>query len=253
MYQHITDLNAFHKYFLTTSYTSGQNQSTVRVKCSSKVGKPSNHTSAGPTLPGFWRWLVMLVMPPFLKLLLQFIFATTWTVYELRISWLTDYTKLVIEQICSRHMGVQGHLAPAVPNTPGLATHRSQNPKAERQVVVKPGRSLSQWSQHHEDSGLGSQRQPPKWPKTLPGLCKENVGQRRVGTSRWAVKVKSIYVLQSIMGGALVAQGSPCCWGGSVSSHQGMLCTQDIPPESWNRLESRTQLESLRQWCLHSN
>ena len=37
-----------------------------------------------------------------------------------------------------------------------------------------------------------------KVPKTLPGLHKENVGQRLVGMGRWAVKVRLITVLGSI-------------------------------------------------------
>lgn len=45
--------------------------------------------------------------------------------------------------------------------------------------------------------------------KTLPGLYKENVGQRSVGLCRWAVKVRPIAVLESVLGRVLLAEGSP--------------------------------------------
>ena len=50
-----------------------------------------------------------------------------------------------------------------------------------------------------------------KVPKILPGLYKENVGQRWMGLCRWAVKAKSIIVLESITGEGLLAQGNLYC------------------------------------------
>lgn len=47
-----------------------------------------------------------------------------------------------------------------------------------------------------------------KVPKILPGFWEENVGQRSVGVCRRAVKVGRIFVLESITGGVLLAQGS---------------------------------------------
>ena len=49
--------------------------------------------------------------------------------------------------------------------------------------------------------------------KILPGFWKENVGQRSVGVCRRAVKVRRIFVLESITGGVLLAQGSQCLRG----------------------------------------
>ena len=53
---------------------------------------------------------------------------------------------------------------------------------------------------------LMSRRQPPQYREILPCLSKDNVGQRSVGVCRWAVKVRSITVLGSIMDGVLLAQ-----------------------------------------------
>lgn len=48
----------------------------------------------------------------------------------------------------------------------------------------------------------------------LPGIYKQNAGQRWVGKGTWAVKVKPITVLESVKGGVLLAQGSPYCLRG---------------------------------------
>ena len=45
-----------------------------------------------------------------------------------------------------------------------------------------------------------------KVPKIPPGLNEENMGQRSVGTCRWAVKIRSIIVLGSVAGRVLLAQ-----------------------------------------------
>lgn len=50
------------------------------------------------------------------------------------------------------------------------------------------------------------------------GKCGTEVG----GWCRGAVQVRLI------MGGVLLAQGSPCCMSGRVTSQQGMLCLQGL-------------------------
>ena len=55
-----------------------------------------------------------------------------------------------------RHVAVQEHLPPGVPNRPHSATHYLRNPKAEKWVVLKQERNLFQWGQHQEDRELMS-------------------------------------------------------------------------------------------------
>ncbi|XP_045630999.1 coiled-coil domain-containing protein 57 isoform X5 [Ursus americanus] len=66
-------------------------------------------------------------------------------------------------------------------------------------VVVTQGRSLFQGGRSREACGLVSRRPSEVW-KALPGLCKDRVGQRSVGACSWAVKVRSVTVVGSVMG-----------------------------------------------------
>lgn len=61
--------------------------------------------------------------------------------------------------------------------------------------------------------------------KILPGLHKKNVGQRWVGRSRQAVKVKWIIFLGRI----LQAQGSPYCLKGCFGFYNRMLSLSLLP------------------------
>lgn len=79
-----------------------------------------------------------------------------------------------------------------------------------------------------------------KVPKILTSLQKENVGQSLVSMCRWSVKVKVIIVEITVMGGVLLAQGSPHCldWWTGLGSHERMLCPQGFLPELIENLES---------------
>lgn len=66
-------------------------------------------------------------------------------------------------------------------------------------VVVTQERSLFQGGRSREACGLVSRR-PSKVQKALPGLCKDRVGQRSVGVCSWAVKVRWVTVVGSVMG-----------------------------------------------------
>ena len=74
--------------------------------------------------------------------------------------------------------------------------------------------------------------------KILPSFYAENVGQRSVGTVRWAVKVRSIIVLGSIVQGPLGLRAIPISGGGSFISRSRMFCLLwGLLPELKDRLE----------------
>lgn len=66
--------------------------------------------------------------------------------------------------------------------------------------------------------------------KKFLGLCKENVGQRSVGTCRWAVEVRLIMALGSTRG-VLLTPGQALLLKEVVSVPPGMLCPQGLLPE----------------------
>lgn len=101
--------------------------------------------------------------------------------------------------------GVQG-----VPNRPGSATHCWQNPKAERQVMVKQERKLVLWGP-----------QWPKVPKIFPGFYKENAGQCGWGCEGKRWKIRLIIVLESIMGEVCWFKVVLIAWGASFDSPGG--------------------------------
>ena len=70
-------------------------------------------------------------------------------------------------------------------------------------VRLTPGRQLASVS-----------KSVSKMLKILPGLYKENAGQRWMGMCRQAVKVKLVFVLESNTGGILLVQGGPYCLRG---------------------------------------
>lgn len=65
-----------------------------------------------------------------------------------------------------------------VPNSPGSAIHRRQNPKAERRVVRRQGISVRLVPGRQKTT---VSEKVSKVLHILPGIYKQNVGQRWVG------------------------------------------------------------------------
>lgn len=127
------------------------------------------------------------------------------------------------------------HLAPGVPDRPGSATRRRQNPKAEKRVGDGTGKGLIQCGQCREDR-LASQRRSPKCSKSF------QVYIRRIGAKvggRLQVGL-SIVVMDSVTARVLLARGRPCCLRGSFGSRYGRLRPRGL------LCEPRAQLGSLR-------
>lgn len=66
--------------------------------------------------------------------------------------------------------------------------------------------------------------------KILAGSYKEDVGQRLVSVCRWAVKIRSVMVLESVMWG-LAEVRAVSAQGGSFGSHHRMLYPLGLLPE----------------------
>lgn len=159
--------------------------------------------------------------------------------FLIRLGWLGqvprslgDVKRSAQRPLFSWSAGRRGARGPVsgVPNRSGLATSCPQNPKAEKQAVVKQERNLFQRGQHLDD--WTSISKTVSHVRNIPaGLSGAKMGRRR-GTCMSAGKVNSIIILESITGGILLTLGSPCCLRDSLLANQG-CCALGVFSLSW--------------------
>lgn len=64
------------------------------------------------------------------------------------------------------------------------------------------------------------------------------------------MKIKVIIVKITVMGGVLLAQGSPHCleWWAGLGSHERMLCPQGFLPELRENSGGMISTDSFKRW-----